>query len=139
MDAVSGPRSSDRAMRRVAGFSLLVMAVLAGWANFAVFESQIIDGDATATAANILESETIFRFGILAFLIVGVLDLIVALSLNEVLRHGAPQFSMLAAAFRYVYGGILIVATGFLVVGADVATSNGENVDTAALKTWLDG
>lgn len=131
----------DRTMRLVAGFGLLIMAVFAGWANFVVLENKIVDGDALASAGNLLDAENTFRLGILAFIVIGLLDVIVAWALNEVLREKVRALSALAAVLRYVYGGILIVASGFLVIAVEVATNVGDAslVDVTTLQSWLDG
>lgn len=132
---------SDRSMRLVAGFGLLVMAVLAAWANFGVIEGNVVEGDTLASAGNIIANEGLFRAGILAFVVIGLLDVIVAWALNEVLRDRVPALSSLAAVLRYVYGGILIVASGFLVIAAHLATSASEvgAVELPTLQAWLDG
>lgn len=133
--------SNGRTMRLIAGFGLLLMAILAGWSNFAVFESEIVDGDSLATATNMIDSAGLFRAGILAFVIVGLLDVIVAWALNEVLRDGARALSSLAAVLRYVYAGILLIAAGFLVMAMSVASPgvNADSMELTSLHMWLDG
>ena len=74
-------RFADISIRKsalVAGFGLLLMAILAPIANFGVFETLIVPGDATATADNIMASPGLFRTGIFVFLIVAILDVVVA-------------------------------------------------------------
>ena len=48
---------------RLSGILYLLIAVCGGFAFFAGFESLIIQGDATATANNIMASKSIFRIG----------------------------------------------------------------------------
>ena len=67
--SVSSTRPS-RSASIIAGISLALMAVLAGFANFGVFEALVVPGDATATAANIAGSETLFRVGVSALVVV---------------------------------------------------------------------
>lgn len=57
---------SKRRVALVAGLGLLLMAVLAGRANFAVLERLIVDGDAAATANAIIDAFGIFRLAIIA-------------------------------------------------------------------------
>lgn len=116
------------------------MAILAGFANFGVFESQIVTGDALASAANIIDGEDMFRVGLLAFLVVALLDIIVAWALNEVLRGHVPALSSLAAVLRYVYAGVLVVASAFagLAVSITSGAESAEQVDLAILHAWLD-
>jgi Domain of unknown function (DUF4386) len=65
----------------VAGVGILLISVLAGLANFGAVEGLVIGGDATTTAHDILASETTFRLAIAAFVVVAVLDVIVAWAL----------------------------------------------------------
>lgn len=131
---------SAATMRLIAGYGLLVMAILAAWSNLAVFQSKIVLTDMVGSAFNILDAEGLFRLAILAFVMVGLLDLIVAWALNEVLQEKAGAISTLAAVLRYVYGGILLVAAGFLVIAVEVVNRGGEVIDVELpyLQTWLD-
>ncbi|NNK92008.1 MAG: DUF4386 domain-containing protein, partial [Acidimicrobiia bacterium] len=70
----------------VGGLSLLVMAIVAAWANFAVIEALVTPGDATTTARDIAASEGTFRLGVAAFALVAVLDIVVAWALYVVFR-----------------------------------------------------
>jgi hypothetical protein len=62
----------------VAGVGILLITVLAGLANFGAIESLVTGGDATKTAHDILASESSFRLAIGAFVLVAVLDAVVA-------------------------------------------------------------
>lgn len=114
----------DRAPMLVAGFGLLVMAALAAYANFGVFEGMIVDGEIEETAANITRNASEFRSGIVAFLLVAVLDVLVAWGLYQVLRSAGESISQLAAVLRYVYAAILLVATGGLLSAANLEISD---------------
>ncbi len=50
----------------VAGIGLLVMAMLAGLANFAAIEPLVTDGDATRTTRDVLASQHLVRLAIAA-------------------------------------------------------------------------
>jgi hypothetical protein len=63
----------------------------------------IVDGDAAATANNILTNQGRFRFGIVAHLTVIVLDLVVAWALYVFLKPARNSLSLLAAWSRLVY------------------------------------
>jgi hypothetical protein len=108
-------------MRRaalVAGLSLLLMAVLAGLANFAVLERLVIEGDAAATTSNITEALGSFRLAIIALLLVAVLDVVAAWALwifFDRVHHAAAVF---AAWCRGLYAVILAVAVSHLFAAA---------------------
>jgi hypothetical protein len=84
---------SKRRVALVAGLGLLLMAVLAGRANFAVLERLIVDGDAAATANAIIDALGIFRLAIIALFGVAILDVIVAPALLIFFDpvHSSPQ------------------------------------------------
>ncbi|MCF7825406.1 MAG: DUF4386 domain-containing protein [Candidatus Marinimicrobia bacterium] len=103
---------SLRTYALVAGLGLLLMAILAPIANFGVMEALVVPGDAATTTNNIAASSGLFRTGILLFLVVVVLDVIVAWALYGLLHPVNQSLSLLAAWFRVVYATILAVALG---------------------------
>jgi hypothetical protein len=106
----------------VAGVALLVMVPLAVFADFVAVKGMITPGDAAATAAEIVAREGTFRLGVLAWLLVVVLDAVVAWALYRVFRPVSPAISMLTAVFRLVYTAVLLVAVGQLLRALDVLT-----------------
>src|SRR6266508_1539311 len=106
-------RSTDISLRTaaiVAGLGLLAMAILAGFTNFSVFQSLVVSGDAKTTAENIIASSGSFRMGIFFFLVVAILDVVVAWALYILLKSVSKSLSLLAAWFRIVYAAIFAVA-----------------------------
>jgi hypothetical protein len=99
----------------VAGIGILLLAVLAGFANFGVVEGLVTEGDAARTARDILASEGLFRFGMVSLALVAVLDVIVAWALLVVFRPVHKGISTLAAWFRLAYAGVFMVAISQLV------------------------
>ena len=112
-------RSTGLSLRQaaiIAGLGLLLMAVLAPIAQFGVLQKLVVAGDATTTANNILASMGLFRFGIFIFLIVAILDVVVAWALYVLLRPANPSLSLLTAWFRVVYAAIFISALSNLLI-----------------------
>ncbi len=149
------PRSdtTPRTAARIAGVGYVMLFALGIFANFIVRESLVVTGDAQATAANIAESEGLFRLGMVAFLAIFFLDVIVAWALYIVFRDTNRDLSVLTAWFRIVYTVFLGVAlvhffealqlldgTSFLTV---IDTPHREAQALAALNafnsTWLIG
>jgi Domain of unknown function (DUF4386) len=120
---------SRRQAARIAGYGYLAIFVLAIFANFFVRERLIEPDDAAATASNIIGSEALFRLGLVGFLVVFVLDLVIAWALYVLFRHQSRDISLLTAWFRLVYTSLLGVALLFLflvlqvVSGADYLTA----------------
>lgn len=91
---------------KVIGFGLLLMALLALFANFFVIESFIIPGDAAATVTNLTDNELLFRLAIASFVMILVLDVIISWALYILLRRVNKSFALLAALFRLTYTAI---------------------------------
>ena len=93
-----------------AGLGLLIMAVLAPIALFNGLDKMLVTGDATATANNIIAAEGQFPIIICTFLIVAILDLVVAWALYILFKPVNKSISLLASWFRLIYAGILGIA-----------------------------
>ena len=105
--------TADHSQRKVAfaaAFSLLFIALLAPFAHFGVLQSLIVPADAAATTNNILASAGLFRAGIAAFLIVAILDVVVAWGLYVILRPANESLALLVAWLRVVYAAVFAYA-----------------------------
>jgi Domain of unknown function (DUF4386) len=91
------------------------MSALAGFANFVAIDGLVTPGNAAQTATDIVVSESLFRVGIGSWFVVVALDVVVAWALFRVFRPVSAGLSMLAAWFRLVYAGVLMVAITELV------------------------
>ena len=80
----TGPKPRTAAI--IGGIGLLVMAVLAANANFGIMQTLIVHGDAQTTSENIIASSESFLFMIISFLIVAILDIVVAWALFVILK-----------------------------------------------------
>ncbi|MEL7156429.1 MAG: DUF4386 domain-containing protein, partial [Actinomycetota bacterium] len=97
----------------IAGVGYVLLFGLAIFANFFVREGLVVADDASATAANIAESETLFRVGLAAFLAIFLIDIVVAWALHLVFRAQHHDWSLVAAWSRLVYTVFLGVAAIF--------------------------
>src|SRR6266496_4416916 len=125
---INASRLTDRSLRKaaiVAGLGGRIMAILAPIANFGVFEKLIVPGDATITATNIMASVGLFRIGIICFLIVAILDVVVAWALYILLVPANKNLSALAAWLRVIYAGIFIFAISKLYIALQLITADG--------------
>ena len=71
-----------------AGLGLLTMAILGGATNVLVIEGLVTADNAAQTAGDVLASEGLFRFGIVALLVVAVLDVIVGGLIQRIRSRG---------------------------------------------------
>jgi hypothetical protein len=105
-----GIDTSQSNAARIAGFGLLIMALLAFFANSFVLENLVVPNDAAKTISNLMANEMLFRFGITGFVIVLILDVLVAWALYLFLKPASQSLSLLAATFRWVYTAIFAVS-----------------------------
>jgi len=145
--------TNPRAAAVIAGVGYVILFVLGVFANFFVREGLIVSGDAQATAANIAESEGLFRLGMASFLVIFLVDVVVAWGLYIVFRRANRDVSLLAAWFRLVYTAFLGVALIYFfqalqfldssAIAEGFNTAQGEAQALVALETfnsaWLIG
>ena len=101
---------SLRKAARIAGFGLLIMFIPTAFSYFFVLEGLIVPGDAATTANNIMANELLFRIAIASFLIVIVLDVVVAWAFYVLLKPVNKSLSLLTGWFRLVYSTIFGIA-----------------------------
>jgi len=97
---------SVQAYARVGGILYFVVIVAAIFAQVFVRSRLTVPGDASATAANILASEFLFRTGIAAELVVLLCDVALALIFFVLLRPVSRNLALLAAFLRVVMAAI---------------------------------
>jgi hypothetical protein len=95
---------------RLAGAGYLVIFITGFFANFFVLEGLVVEGNAQATSENILANLMQFRWGIFAFLIMVVIDVLMAGPLYILLKSVNKNLSLLSAWLRLVNGTIFGVA-----------------------------
>ena len=81
---IAKPRDTTRAVRGaalIAGVALTLVAALAGFGNLVVVQGLVTEGDAAATANDILVSEGVFRLGVASLYLAALLDVVVAWAL----------------------------------------------------------
>lgn len=98
---------SSFASARVAGVLYLIIIAFGIFAEVVVRSRLIVDGNAQATAAKILDSEWLFRLGFAADLVVFLSDVAIAIVLFFLFRPVSRVVSALAAAFRLTQTAII--------------------------------
>lgn len=98
--------SEQRRAARVGGLGLLLMAVAGIFSLVFVLQGLVVPGDPATTAANVAASDGLLRAGIVAVLVVLVLDVLVAWALDELLAPVNKGLSRLAAWFRLAYAAV---------------------------------
>jgi hypothetical protein len=116
---------SKRRLAFITGLAVAAMAVLTPFALYGALRSLVIPGDAAATVAGIAASPGLFRAGIVAFLVVILLDLLLAWTLYRLLAPVSTGIALLTAWLRVAFAAIFasalisLVYAGQLIAGAD--------------------
>ncbi len=137
--------SSLRKTARIAGVLYLVIIIAGLFAEMAVRSTLIVAGDAATTAANIMDSEGLFRLGFVANLAMIMADVAIALLFYVLLKPVSNTLALMAAFFRLGQAaalGINLLNMFFalqLLGGADyLGTLNTDQSNALALM-FLDG
>jgi hypothetical protein len=107
---------SNRSIALLAGISLLLMALAAGFSFGYVHSGLVVPGNPEFTHQNLTESTTLFRAGILGWLLVFLLDILVAWALYVFFKPVNERLSLLAGWLRLAYTIFLGAAIGNLVI-----------------------
>lgn len=99
--------NSKRKFALLSGWSLIAMALVAGYAYGFVYSTLVVRGDADQTMVNIQNDSSTFLGGVIGWIIVFILDLIVAWGLYQFLKDVNPKLSLNTAVLRFAYTGIL--------------------------------
>ncbi len=140
----AGSSTTPRRAALVAGVGYVALFVLGIFANFIVLEGLQVPGDAAATVAAMSDSQTLWRLGMAAFLVIFLVDVVVAWALHVVFRDVHRDLSLATAWFRLAYtvmlgvGLVDLVAVQHLVGGAEPFTAMDEAATTAQVMLHLE-
>ena len=93
--------TSARTYARIVGALYLVVFILGPFAFFLGRTSVVVPGDATATAANIMASESMFRLGMVAETAIVLVEIVVAALLYVLLRPVSRPLALASALARF--------------------------------------
>ncbi|WP_163381394.1 DUF4386 domain-containing protein [Cyclobacterium sp. SYSU L10401] len=108
-------KSSKRKLALFSGLALIAMALAAGYAYGYVYGGLIDMNSSQDTYRNLRSSGTLFRYGMVAWGAIVLLDLLVAGSMYGFLKEVHPRLSALTALVRALYAFILLAAVAHLV------------------------
>ncbi|HXA61879.1 MAG TPA: DUF4386 domain-containing protein [Streptosporangiaceae bacterium] len=109
-----------RTAATTAGLGLLAMALVSAL-SFAAFNMLVVQ-DPARTARNIAEHEAAFRALTCGFLVVAVLDVLVAWALYELLAPVNKSLALLAAWLRVMYAAVFAAVLSNLLVAVRLLT-----------------
>ena len=94
----------------IAGLTILIMAVIAPFAELFVYPKLVVAGNPIITAKNIIANKTLFISAIFSYLITFIGDVVVGWALYVLLKPVNEHLSLLTAWFRLVFTAIALVA-----------------------------
>ena len=98
---------SQRTYALTAGLSLIAMAILAGYAYGFAHSTLFTPSDPEQTLSNLQQTKGLFVGELIGWVVIFLLDIIVAWTLYVFLKEVHQKLSGLAAFFRFVYTGFL--------------------------------
>lgn len=116
----------------IAGAGYAALFLLAIFANFVVIEGMVVAGDPSATLTNIVADPGRFRLGLAAFLVIAIIDVVVAWALHVLLREVAADRSLVAAWLRVLHSVFLGVGLAFLYQVDHLVRTVGDGAATRA-------
>lgn len=90
----------------IAGISLIIMAIAAGF-SYGYVHSSLVDDSAIITYKNLISNKSLFFAGLFSWTIIFITDLIVAIALFYYFRKTDRRVSLITALIRIVYTLIL--------------------------------
>lgn len=129
--STTSPSFSSRQAALIAGLGYLAIFIVATFANSFALEKVIVQGDAAATAQNIMDAELLFRLGIAGWMVVMVADAVVAWALYLFFKPVNDGLALLAAILRVLF--VAVFATGLFNLFGVLALVSGTG-DLAAIE-----
>lgn len=90
----------------VAGISLIVMAIAAGF-SYGFVQNKLVHESAKITLQNLIENKNLFLAGLAGWIVIFITDLIVSGALYLFFRNSTKRVSAIAALIRIVYSLLL--------------------------------
>jgi Domain of unknown function (DUF4386) len=131
--------TSNKALARTAGALYLLLAVLGGFSELYVRDGVDVPGNAAATAANIVQSETLFRVGALTDLVGITVFLVLGLILFSLLRPVSPLASTTMLVFVAVAVAVMTLNMANHLGALEAALDGSDAVAMRFLETHHNG
>lgn len=120
--------SNPKTLARLAGLLYLLLAVLGGWAHLFARSSLFVRGDAARTAQNIVENEALFRWALVADVLMAVVFVLLGMALTRLLWDVSARLATTLMIFVSVGAGSILVNLTFHVGALMVATDSAYSI-----------
>lgn len=104
----------------ISGLSLIAMALAAGYAYGYVYSSLVVPDNPALTIENIRSLPDVFLGGVIGWIVIFLLDILVAWGLHQFLKDAHPGISLATALVRVMYAWVLGIAILHLFAVADM-------------------
>ncbi|GGM88476.1 hypothetical protein GCM10011609_26540 [Lentzea pudingi] len=131
--------TKPQTLARTAGLLYLALVVLGTWAELVVRARVHTPGDPTATAANVVTHETLFRWGLAADVLMAVVFVLLGLALQRLLHHVDERAATALLVFVSVGAGSILLNLAFHAGALRVATDPAGDDGLALLLLELHG
>lgn len=118
----------QRASALIAGFSILLMAVIAVFSFEYAHNTIVIPNDISITLNNLRGMSTLFHAEIFGWIIILLLDITVSIALYNYFKIENRKIAWLMSAFRLVYSAILGLAIFNLMRTSSIANQSIKNI-----------
>ncbi|GAA0706517.1 DUF4386 domain-containing protein [Dokdonella soli] len=108
--------ASPQTYARIAGLLYLFIIVAGGLGELFIRDKLVVSGDAAATAARIMASESLWRLGIIGDLAMHVCDVVVMWAIYVLLRPVNRKLALLVLLFNLVQTAVLVANKSTLLV-----------------------
>ncbi len=106
--------NTQRTNAKLTGYSLVLMALTAGFSFGFVFPKIFSTNQLDFAQKNLIENRELYKFMLLGILLVMILDLLVSWTLYQYFKKDNEKWSQLAFVFRMIYTLIFGIATYYL-------------------------
>lgn len=128
MNTLTINQKNKKNAARIAAFALLIMTIFAGLAFGMIHSNLIVMSDPALTLENLMSQSSKFTIEILAWIVIALMDFVVAVAFFYFFKTTNPQLAKLSAALRILY-------TLFLSVGIYHLIQIAINLDHTVLST----
>lgn len=131
--------TSPQFYAKTAGVLLLISIIAGGFGEIFVLSKLIVNGDATATAHNIMASESLFRFGFASYLIEAICDVTLIMILYLLLKPVHKNIALLTvflglvSMITFAFAELFYIAAPMILAADYLKSFSPDQINSLAL------
>ena len=107
---------TNRNTALITGFSIILMALAAGYSVGNVFGSLMVADNENLTTENIINNMSFFKTGIIGWVVIFICDLVVSIGIYLLFKEKNNKLALYTACLRFLYTIILGIAISRLII-----------------------